>query len=353
MLLTSTMSSLQNISHIFIDNLQVTESKRSSIEILWQATVQSPLNLLGYRVHYQKIASSYIQYGPRLPPTDHSYSVNNLVPDTYYKICLSMLRNDSSPYQKCVTASTQSWDLPVSVGSSIGAVLALAMIVLLILMIRCKSLLRCKKKQHKSDYDTVSPHCNDNVFNFSETHIDDDAEQQNDLQVNDQKPHTVHDQDGTVSGAIPKVRSTHHGHSKHSLECHCGMQDKYYGSNPNGFVQQRDNTPKPYTNSYNDHYHDNAIILHVHGNSSPDNKTQLSHISAGTKYNDQIINHSAIEPNDLEDTFSDQADIFLTFPNADSSSTSTAEDLEMTDISHKVPSEKHFQTSLDAGNVCK
>ncbi|CAC5411271.1 unnamed protein product [Mytilus coruscus] len=352
MLVASTMSSVQNISHIFIDNLQVTESKRSSIEILWRATVQSPLNLLGYRVHYQKIASSYIQYGPRLPPTDHSYNVNNLVPDTYYKICLSMLRNDSSPNQKCVTASTQSWDLPVSVGSSIGAVLALAMIVLLILMIRCKSVLRCKRKQHKSNYDTVSPHCNDNVFNFSETHVDDDAEPQTDFQVNDQKPRTIHDQGGTVSSVIPKVLSTDHGHSKHNLKCNCGIHDKY-GSNPNGFVQQRDITPKTYTNRYHDHYHDNAIILHVHGNSSPDNETQSSHLSSGSKHNDQVITHSTIESNDLEDTFSDQTDIFLTFPNADSISTSTVEDLEMTDISHKVPSEKHFQTSPDAGNVCK
>jgi hypothetical protein len=48
-----------------------------------------------------------------------------------------MKRNDTTQIiQKCVDASTSSWHIPVSIGSSIGAVLALSMIVLVILLLR-------------------------------------------------------------------------------------------------------------------------------------------------------------------------------------------------------------------------
>lgn len=156
-------------SPIYINAVEVSSTSTSSVGILWNINPDTQSNVLGYRVHYQKIASSYIQYGPHLSPTVFSYTIDNLVADTYYRICLMMLRNDTATIQKCVDASTRSWHIPVSIGSSIGAVLALSMIVLVILLLRWPSTVQWRRKQRSQKYDSMSSHFNDDLYDFSES----------------------------------------------------------------------------------------------------------------------------------------------------------------------------------------
>lgn len=323
-----------NASTIPIESLQVTASRRSSIEILWQiGKMQPTINVLGYRVHYQKVASSYIQYGPRLPLSDQTYNVQNLVPDTYYKICLSILRNDTYPNQKCVTASTESWDLPVSVGSSIGAILALSMIILLILMIRCRSVIVCKRKTKTkhSKYDAVSSPVHDDMYDFSqsETHP---CEHVTNLSTSDIKP-PVSVEKGhrdSASGAIPKRKP----HRQNTFESQCSDHSDHM--HVNGYIQSR------IRHKSHDHYHDNSVILHTDGNnpdttyvpeicSSNDHMTSISGINIRDKR--QQMQHCRIPTfdNSIDSvTFpADKLDIIMSFPNADSSSESDCDIDEM------------------------
>ncbi|KAK7109461.1 uncharacterized protein [Littorina saxatilis] len=165
---------------------EIASSTASSIYITWEANddavlddVISPSVIQGYRVHYQKVASTYVQYSHFMPPDASGYSISNLVADTYYKVCVVMYRNDtSSPERDCVDAATTSWHIPVSIGSSIGAVLALSIIVLIVLLSRCPSLMRRQRASasESSKYDsmTSSRYPDDhNEFSDTTTHCHD------------------------------------------------------------------------------------------------------------------------------------------------------------------------------------
>lgn len=95
-----------------------------------------------------------------------------------------MYRNGtSSPYRDCVDASTTSWHIPVSIGSSIGAVLALSIIVLIVLLSRCPSLMRHQRASasESSKYDSMTSsryHDDHNDLSDTTTHCaehDDDV----------------------------------------------------------------------------------------------------------------------------------------------------------------------------------
>ncbi|KAL8615738.1 hypothetical protein ACOMHN_007491 [Nucella lapillus] len=148
-------------------------------EMLFPDVIMTPDVILGYRVHYQKVASSYVQYSHFLPPRVSSYSINNLVADTYYKVCVVMYRNDtSSPDRNCMDASTTSWHIPVSIGSSIGALLALSIIVLIVLLSRCPSIARRPRASasESSKYDsmTSSRYHDDHSDTTTQCHDQDD-----------------------------------------------------------------------------------------------------------------------------------------------------------------------------------
>lgn len=155
----------------YLESLEVESSTSSSIQVQWQVQGATVAFIDGFRVHYQKVASTYIQYGPKLPATATVYQIQNLVADTYYKVCLVTYRNDTNPLRQCVDASTTNWQLPVSIGSSIGAILALSIIVLIVLLSRCQIPYRYRKKikTEPGRYDAMSSNYHDEQFDFSET----------------------------------------------------------------------------------------------------------------------------------------------------------------------------------------
>lgn len=159
------------IEESFVETFGVSSSSASAITMAWHIRSENLPFVKGFRLHYQKVASTYIQYGPQLRPSESEYEIGNLVADTYYKVCLVVYRNDSLPYRECTDASTTNWQLPVSIGSSIGAVLALSMIVLIVLLSRCHIPLKYKGKKTKRSqkYDTISSNYHDDQYEFSET----------------------------------------------------------------------------------------------------------------------------------------------------------------------------------------
>lgn len=70
----------------YLESLEVESSTSSSIQVQWQVQGATVAFIDGFRVHYQKVASTYIQYGPKLPATATVYQIQNLVADTYYKV---------------------------------------------------------------------------------------------------------------------------------------------------------------------------------------------------------------------------------------------------------------------------
>ncbi|KAL3831585.1 hypothetical protein ACJMK2_023323 [Sinanodonta woodiana] len=154
-----------------LENLGISDFTSSSITLEWRLGDKSATAVNGFQVHYQKATSTYIQYGPMLTATATKYIVRNLVADTYYKVCLVTYRNATSPIPQCVDASTSNWHLPVSIESSIGAVLALSFIVIIVLLTRCRlpKKLKRKLKKETDQYDTISTNYPDDQYDFSDT----------------------------------------------------------------------------------------------------------------------------------------------------------------------------------------
>lgn len=190
------------IEESFLETLDAASSSASSIHMEWNIHSSNLQFVEGYRVHYQKVASTYIHYGPVLEPSIHEYEIENLVADTYYKVCLVVYRNGTVPFRECIDASTTNWQLPVSVGSSIGAILALSMIVLIVLLSRCNIPLqyRGKKTKRSQRYDTISSNYHDDQYDFSETatHGQDD----------DYTSEYDHDDDAYYEIHVPETRRT-------------------------------------------------------------------------------------------------------------------------------------------------
>ncbi|CAG5128600.1 unnamed protein product [Candidula unifasciata] len=151
---------------------EVTSSTASSIYIKWSWEGLGPVYVRGFKVQYHRLASSFHQESGFLPPSADSYSIRNLVADTYYEVCVLLYRNDTSvPMKECVDAATTSWHIPVSIGSSIGAVLALSIIVLIVMLARCPNLVRTPRTAaaESSKYDSMSSHYPDDRYEMSDT----------------------------------------------------------------------------------------------------------------------------------------------------------------------------------------
>ncbi|XP_052791141.1 uncharacterized protein LOC128225137 [Mya arenaria] len=142
----------------FVETFDVMSSTASSIQVGWKLREAHIPLVRQFQVHYQKVASDYLQYGPLLHANARDFKVGNLVADTYYKVCLVVFGSNKMDYRQCTEASTTNWQLPISVGSSIGALLALSVIVLIVLLSRCKFSSRNGGKKSKSStrYDTMT-----------------------------------------------------------------------------------------------------------------------------------------------------------------------------------------------------
>lgn len=151
---------------------QVFSSTASSLHLKWHVTLDIAPFIQAFRIHYQKMESTYIQYSSMLSATTTEYWIKSLVADTYYNVCLVQYRNDTKPIRECIDASTTKWHIPVSIGSSIGAVLALSMIVLIVLLSRCSAVVKLRRKASKGQkkYNSMSQHYHtDEHYDFSDT----------------------------------------------------------------------------------------------------------------------------------------------------------------------------------------
>ncbi|XP_060073406.1 uncharacterized protein LOC132553195 [Ylistrum balloti] len=269
-----TMESSQAPS--YMETVQVTSSTTSSIHVAWEINQDTSAHVEGFRVHYQKVASTYIQYGPMLSASIGQYSIQNLVADTYYKVCLVMYRNDTQPIRECVDASTTNWHIPVSIGSSIGAILALSMIVLVVLVSRCPSVVKWRGKQYKKSqkYDSMSSHYHDDHFEFSDTatHGHDDEF------VSEIEPCNEYSFENVQNNChLKEHRNTDkmcNGNRNHVPSISHSQQTKYMGARPKVFI------PSHYSHhSYHGHHPTSSLAHSIERQQSLDlgHREDLNH----------------------------------------------------------------------------
>ncbi|GFO46350.1 hypothetical protein PoB_007285500 [Plakobranchus ocellatus] len=142
---------------------EVVSTTKTALHIRWEGS-GGPF-VTGFRVRYNQITSTYVQDSGPLAASKQNYDISNLVADTYYKICVAMYHNASrSPVaSECIEAATSNYGVPVSLGSSLGALLTLCIIVVIVLLARCPSLVKrprgCRTAAaDSSKYDSMSFH---------------------------------------------------------------------------------------------------------------------------------------------------------------------------------------------------
>ena len=130
----------------------------------WTVRKDPPTIVSGYRIGYQALGSSVVQFTQKLRPPVTHYDITNLHENTVYNVCVEVISNASTssvpaedidrvkdfrgPWGAlCVTGTTNSDSLSVALGSTVGAFLALAVIVLFVLFAKWQHSRRKRRMQ--------------------------------------------------------------------------------------------------------------------------------------------------------------------------------------------------------------
>lgn len=121
-----------------IKDLSVIGSESNSIHVQWDLHNRNSIN--GFKVWYQHQGSPRIVKSQLLQTDIQDYKIRDLDANTQYKVCVEVYRANftSEPISTCIDAMTSNWHVPVSIGSSIGALLALIIIVVIVLVARLR-----------------------------------------------------------------------------------------------------------------------------------------------------------------------------------------------------------------------
>jgi len=159
---------------------------KDSIYVSWKFdsdhTRSNQTELRGYKIRYQAVGSSVVQYTRLLDETINDYEITHLHENTNYEICVLRLETASRPAQRtraggaaaavamhstrrglgevaiggpralsaaavaCVTGTTSTDSLSVALGSTFGAFLALGFIVALVFLAKWQHSRRLAKQ---------------------------------------------------------------------------------------------------------------------------------------------------------------------------------------------------------------
>jgi len=156
---------------------------KDSIYVSWNfnddSTGSNQTELSGYKIRYQAVGSSVVQYTRFLDRSTSGYEITHLHENTNYEICVIRLQTASQPVQQplgepavaihssgrvqgdeavsmpralsaaavaCVTGTTSTDSLSVALGSTFGAFLALGFIVALVFLAKWQHSRRLAKQ---------------------------------------------------------------------------------------------------------------------------------------------------------------------------------------------------------------
>lgn len=142
--------------------IEISSTTKDSLLVTWTVRKDPVMIVSGYRIGYQALGSSVVQFTQKLRPLVTRYDITNLHENTVYNVCVEVISNASSvPAEDiekakdfrdlwgalCVTGTTNSDSLSVALGSTVGAFVALAVIVFFVLFAKWHHSRRKRKLQ--------------------------------------------------------------------------------------------------------------------------------------------------------------------------------------------------------------
>lgn len=142
--------------------IKISSATKDSLLVTWTVRKDPQTIVSGYQIGYQALGSSVVQFTQKLRPLVTHYDITNLHENTVYNVCVEVIANASSVLAEdiekvkdfrgrwgalCVTGTTNSDSLSVALGSTVGAFLALAVIVLFVLFAKWHHSRRKRKLQ--------------------------------------------------------------------------------------------------------------------------------------------------------------------------------------------------------------
>ena len=171
--------SVSNSSGI-VSLVEILSSTKNSLVVTWltQKTTSTSNEdhkngddggLVGYLVQYQAKSSSIVQESSILRPSDSSYDIRGLHENTYYNVCVRAIENRPSLCRQverpisCAIGSTSDASMSLAFVSTFGALLALSVIVMFVLVAKWQY------HRRKSNFETKTAACKSRGDKYGET----------------------------------------------------------------------------------------------------------------------------------------------------------------------------------------
>ena len=131
-----------------VHQLDIVSSTKDSIFLKWNVEEDFEPHVQGFKVRYQAVGSTVVQYSHLLKARVTNYEILQLHENTYYDICVKVYTNMTNVEQdaQCVQATTATDSLSVALGSTFGAFLALGVIVFFVFIAKWNHTRKLKRQ---------------------------------------------------------------------------------------------------------------------------------------------------------------------------------------------------------------
>ena len=195
--------------------VEIVKTTKDSLHVRWHVDGNDESEILKYQVSYQAIGSTYKGLIHDIQPRQQEYNIMELHESTSYSICVQVITGSSFYITNCINAATSSDYLSVSLGSTFGAFIALAIIIMFVMIARCQTnrkLARLKKENIVPvDAYTVSQNGDIEMSDVS-FHIHDDTtqlhRQDDDVEIPQRKEFTRQQSKDIIVHLYPNGTST-------------------------------------------------------------------------------------------------------------------------------------------------
>ena len=183
-----------------IEHIQMVTSTKDSIHIKWQVQDDYVSSVQGFKIQYQAMGSTIVQYSHELEKELDHYDILQLHEDTYYNICVHVIHNlTASVSLPCIRATTHVDSLSVALGSTFGAFICLGIIVFFVFLAKWNHQRKLRKtlqavNQTSENYDSMGHQ--DGEFEMSDVslHVHEGTTTQVDVSSQSSLSGTIRDQ---------------------------------------------------------------------------------------------------------------------------------------------------------------
>lgn len=142
--------------------VEISSATKDALVVNWIAHRNPQRTVTGYRIGYQAVGSSVVQFVNSLSPVPTLYEITNLHENTVYNVCVealtanvSSVAEDEGPRRPsplrwgtvCATGATNAESVSVVLGSGVGAFLAIAVVVFFVVLAKWQHSHRKRKQR--------------------------------------------------------------------------------------------------------------------------------------------------------------------------------------------------------------